>query len=245
MAFDPKNYGYEGGSSVAIASSNPLSPRVSFRPVDMLPSQVQRLLPSSDESPSEEQDTPRRIGGGASFSGPTPTPDFGGDKVLLAKYLQARLRGMNRATVDPRVNQMRVMNSKEWALAQAMGINTPYGSRDSVDVTYQEKQTGKPGMQGEFARSQMKKFAESTPSIDDGFARDSLEEFGATSAQSRSRGPFYQGNMPSFNDGSTDYDSELAELGGGTYRGPGGNSAQGPATPVGTTPYIGQRPKKQ
>jgi hypothetical protein len=82
----------------------------------------------------------RRIGGGRSegddFAGLGGSfAASGGSGEFLASYLQNRISGLNRSTVSPRVNQMRVMKSPEFALAKTLGVSTAYNSGGSqVDV---------------------------------------------------------------------------------------------------------------
>jgi len=82
----------------------------------------------------------RRIGGGRSegddFAGLGGSfAASGGGGEFLASYLQNRISGLNRSTVSPRVNQMRVMKSPEFALAKTLGVSTAYNSGGSqVDV---------------------------------------------------------------------------------------------------------------
>jgi hypothetical protein len=86
---------------------------------------------------------------------------------FTAKYLQARLSGMNRATVDPRVNQRRVMASPEFALAKALGISTPYNSGgNQIDVN----------------RMMRRASPENSSSMDREFAQKRLDEFNQRNA---------------------------------------------------------------
>lgn len=115
-------------------------------------------------SPVYSPEEMRRVGGGrgearddfaglgGSFAGP--------GAEFVAGYLQNRISGMNRATVSPRVNQMRVMASPEFALAKTLGISTPYNSGGSqVDVQRARQRMNSPSsMERDAAQAQMAKF---------------------------------------------------------------------------------------
>jgi len=108
-----------------------------------------------------------RVGGGrrpeedafAGLGGAFAGPGVGGTE-FTASYLQNRIKGMNRATVSPRVNQMRVMASPEFALAKTLGISTPYNSGGSqVDVQRARERMNSPSaLERDAATAQMAKF---------------------------------------------------------------------------------------
>lgn len=98
-----------------------------------------------------EEDSQDFAGLGGSFAGPMGQ--------LTSAFLQARLYGMNRATANPRVNQRRVMNSPEFAMAKALGISTPYNSGGrQIDPTRMTQRAQSPGMEGEYARARLNEF---------------------------------------------------------------------------------------
>ena len=89
----------------------------------------------------------QRIGGGRGGSdGADEFAGLGGSFAanegsgeFMARYLQERIKGMKRATVSPKVNEMRAMSSPEFALAQALGIKTSYSGMAGTDVTSARK----------------------------------------------------------------------------------------------------------
>lgn len=115
-------------------------------------------------SPAYSPEEMRRVGGGRGES----RDDFAGlggafagpGSEFVGSYLQNRLKGMNRATVSPRVNQMRVMASPEFALAKTLGISTPYNSGGSqVDVQGARQRMNSPSsMERDAGQAQMDKF---------------------------------------------------------------------------------------
>lgn len=112
-------------------------------------------------SGTAQEDAPANFAGlGGSFAG--PMGDF------TARFLQARLSGMNRATVDPRINQRRVMASPEFALAKALGISTPYNSGGrQVDVARMEQRAQSPSMmERDFANAKLKEFNERNAGVE-------------------------------------------------------------------------------
>lgn len=86
----------------------------------------------------------RRIGGGrgsdgedfAGLGGAFAGSGMGaGSDEFAARYLQERVKGMSRATVSPKVNEMRTKSSPEYALAQALGVKTTYSGMAGTDVS--------------------------------------------------------------------------------------------------------------
>jgi len=119
----------------------------------------------------DEYEEPIKIGGGT--SGGTDFAGLGGGFAgpmgdFTAKFLQARLSGMNRATVDPRVNQRRVMASPEFALAKALGISTPYNSGGSqIDVGRMQQRAQSPSaMERDYANARLKEFNERNAGVE-------------------------------------------------------------------------------
>lgn len=115
-------------------------------------------------SPVYSPEEMRRVGGGRG-SGSDDFAGLGGSfagpgSEFVAGYLQNRLQGMNRATVNPRVNQRRVMASPEFALAKTLGISTPYNSGGSqVDVQRAQQRMNSPSsMERDAGKAQMDKF---------------------------------------------------------------------------------------
>lgn len=106
------------------------------------------------------EEAPNFAGLGGNFAG--PMGDF------TAKFLQARISGMNRATVDPRVNQRRVMASPEFALAKALGISTPYNSGGSqIDVGRMQQRAQSPsGMERDYANARLAEFNERNAGVE-------------------------------------------------------------------------------
>lgn len=98
-----------------------------------------------------EEDSQDFAGLGGSFASPMGQ--------LTSAFLQARISGMSRATVNPRVNQRRAMNSPEFAMAKALNISTPYNSGGSqINPTRMAQRAQSPGMEGEYARARLNEF---------------------------------------------------------------------------------------
>lgn len=119
-------------------------------------------------TPIAQPEAMRRIGGGRG-SGGSDFAGLGGSFAgpgaeFTGAYLQNRISGMNRATVSPRVNQMRVMASPEFALAKTLGISTPYNSGgNQVDVQGARQTLNNPystRMDREYAQERMNRFNE-------------------------------------------------------------------------------------
>lgn len=123
---------------------------------------------------------------GGSFAGP--------GSEFVAGYLQNRLQGMNRATVNPRVNQRRAMASPEFALAKTLGISTPYNSGGSqVDVQRAQQRMNSPSsMERGAAQAQLGKFQQRAA----GAPMDTVLE-GAGLGRTRQQEEPFAGPLPS------------------------------------------------
>ena len=157
-----------------------------------------------------------------------------------ARYLQARLYGMSKATVNPRVNQMKTMNSPEFAAAKAMGLSVPYssGGESMVDVTGAERDLQVATERGDTygqrnAQARLDKF-------DQGMANSggdtAMYDSGLTPSPRRipRSATRSASELPAINDGSQDIDSEYAGMdsgseAGGRARGNGAGLTDGEA----------------
>lgn len=96
---------------------------------------------------------------------------------LTGRYIQARIAGANRATVDPRVNQRRMMASPEFAMAKALGISTPYnsGGRQIDPARMQQRAQSPSRMEAEYAQAKLAEFDRSSGQYPVGLAMDAAE----------------------------------------------------------------------
>ena len=157
-----------------------------------------------------------------------------------AKYLQARLYGMSKATVNPRVNQMKTMNSPEFAAAKAMGLSVPYssGGESMVDVTGAEQDLARArGPMGSKydernAQARLDKFDQG---MADSGGDTAMYDSGLTPSPRRTpRATRSASELPALNDGSQDINSEYAGMdsgseAGGRARGNGAGLTDGEA----------------
>ncbi len=142
-----------------------------------------------------------------------------------ARYLQARLYGMSKATVSPRVNQMKTMNSPEFAAAKAMGLSVPYssGGESMVDVTGAERDLEMArGPMG--SRAQERNAQARLDRFDQGMADSggdtAMYDSGLTPSPRRiPRATRSASELPAINDGSQDIDSEYAGMDSGSETG--------------------------
>ena len=157
-----------------------------------------------------------------------------------ARYLQARLYGMSKATVNPRVNQMKTMNSPEFAAAKAMGLSVPYssGGESMVDVTGAERDLEMArGSMG--TRSGERNAQARLDRFDQGMADSggdtAMYDSGLTPSPRRiPKATRSASELPALNDGSQDIDSEYAGMdsgseAGGRVRGNGAGLTDGEA----------------
>ena len=138
-----------------------------------------------------------------------------------AKYLQARLYGMSKATVNPRVNQLKTMNSPEFAAAKAMGLSVPYssGGESMVDVTGAELDLQNATKTGDRygqrnAQARLDRFDQGM--IDSG-GDTAMYDSGLTPSPRRiPKATRSASELPAINDGSQDIDSEYAGMDSGS-----------------------------
>jgi hypothetical protein len=170
-----------------------------------------------------------------------------------AKYLQARLYGMSKATVNPRVNQMKTMNSPEFAAAKAMGLSVPYssGGESMVDVTGAERDLQVATDRGDTygqrnAQARLDRFDQG---MADSGGDTAMYDSGLTPSPRRiPKATRSASELPAINDGSQDIDSEYAGMDSGSEasgraRGDGAGLTDGEARGRNDrySPFVGQR----
>lgn len=211
-AFNPLDrYGREKG----VSWSGP-DPRGNYQSgrINNTPESEQMYPPKSQvrpapPAPAQQQQQNNLMALSQTYAGPVGVSKGG---RFGAKYLQARLYGMSKATVNPRVNQMKTMNSPEWAAAKAMGLSAPYSS--GVDVTGAERDLemakGPYGMQERNAQARLDRFDQGM--IDSG-GDNAMYDSGLTPSPRRIRKATRSASeLPAINDGSQDIDSEYAGM---------------------------------
>jgi hypothetical protein len=146
---------------------------------------------------------------------------------------------MSKATVNPRVNQLKTMNSPEFAAAKAMGLSVPYssGGESMVDVTGAERDLQVATERGDTygqrnAQARLDKF-------DQGMAASggdtAMYDSGLTPSPRRiPKATRSASELPALNDGSQDIESEYAGMdsgseAGGRVRGNGAGLTDGEA----------------